>query len=566
MIEATLRDVLLAQAQCRAEQVYVRCISPSGVARTLTFGGLALEAERFAAGLADLRCAAGRTVVIILPHGPELFAALFGAILGGHVPTIMAVPSGKRDPRHYCSELNSLLQRIQAAALISDDATLAEIEAGAVPLDCPVLRKEGLPESGTPISDVRLVPESPVLLQHSSGSTGLKKGVLLSNRAVLEQIRSYQERLQLTPADQIVSWLPTYHDMGLIACTILPLVLGMTVTTLSPFHWVARPSSLLRAIHEYRPTITWMPNFAYDFMAARVRAGDVVDCRLDSMRAWVNCSEPTIAASHRVFFDRFAPMGVRADTLWTCYAAAETTFAVAQATSSDLPRVERVDRDQLVREHRAVPAAESAQPSSVELLSAGRPLQGTEVRIVSEAGSELADRHIGEIVVRSPSVFDGYYADPDATEKGLRDGWWFSGDLGYRADGHLFVTGRKKDLIILAGKNYYPHDIERAVGEVKAIYPGRVVALGVPDPSIGTQRLIVLAETRDRADVESTEVSLAIRKVVTERVDCTIDHLILVPHMSLLKTSSGKIARRPNLMAYRDRLPDTLQAVAELAT
>jgi acyl-CoA synthetase (AMP-forming)/AMP-acid ligase II len=387
-----------------------------------------------------------------------------------------------------------------------------------------------------------------VLLQHSSGSTGLKKGVALSNRAVMRQLRSYGPMLRLEPDDAICSWLPLYHDMGLIACTILPAALGVPVTAISPLHWVTRPGSMLQAISEYRCTLAWMPNFAYDFLAQRVRASQLGEVRLDSMRAWINCAEPTIAQSHRRFFERFERLGVRQETLWTCYAMAETVFAVSQSTDAAPARIERLDREAFQSRGEAAPAADGA--ASVETLSAGELLPGTEVRIVDETRRDVGQRQVGEIAIRCPSLFSGYFRDPGTTADVLADGWYYSGDLGYQADGHVFVTGRKKDLLIIAGKNYYPQDIERIVSAVPGVYPGRVVALGFDDTAIGTQRLIVLAEVEDEKRVDDPGLAAAVRTQLAGELDCVIDDLRLLPHMWLLKTSSGKIARAPNLQRF----------------
>jgi acyl-CoA synthetase (AMP-forming)/AMP-acid ligase II len=235
------------------------------------------------------------------------------------------------------------------------------------------------------------------------------------------------------------------------------------------------------------------------------------------------------------------------DTLWTCYASAETTFAVTQSSAAAPPRVERLQRAAFLVRGEAQPAAEA---DALEMMSAGPLIAGTEVQIRDEAGRALPERWVGEIAVRAASVFSGYLGRPEDTARVLRDGWYLSGDLGYLADGHLFVTGRKKDLIIIAGVNYYPQDIERAVSAVPGIYPGRVVALGLPDPSLGTQRLIVMAEVLDPALADSPELAASVRRAVAEALDCAIDDLRLLPHMSLLKTSSGKIARGPNLQRY----------------
>jgi acyl-CoA synthetase (AMP-forming)/AMP-acid ligase II len=549
----TLRQVLLQHYEEHPDRLYVRCVLPNGEDARVTYGRLIERGAAFAAALQRAGVPQGGIAVVILPHAADLYCAFFGAMLGGQVPSMLAVPSFKLNPDHYRHELQALLQRIHAGALITDTETAEHLE----------LRQRGLGDTrliladevlgSAAIPDAQVSADDLVLLQHSSGSTGLKKGVALSNRSVLWQVRQYAAILGLQEGDRIASWLPLYHDMGLIACAVTPVVTGTPVTALSPFHWITRPASLLHAIHEDRCTLAWMPNFAYEFLATRVRDSQLSGIRLDSMRGWINCSEPTIAESHRRFLARYEPYGARPETLWTCYAMAETTFAATQSTAEQPARVERVEREAFLSRQQAIPVVGTETPA-LEMLSGGPLLTGTEVRIVGEAGQDLPERQVGEIAIRSGSLFTGYFGGPEVTRQALRDGWYFSGDLGYLAERHLFITGRKKDVIIIAGKNFYPQDIERVVSGVPGIYPGRCVALGLDDAAIGTQRLIVLAEVSDPALVHSTELALAVRTALGEQMDCAIDDLRLLPHMWLLKTSSGKIARRPNLQRYLDEL------------
>jgi acyl-CoA synthetase (AMP-forming)/AMP-acid ligase II len=554
---ATLRSVLLDHYGRHPERVYLRCVMPDGASGELTYGRLVERGSVLARIVAERHVAPGAVVIVLLPHSTDLYAAFFGAVLGGFVPSILSVPSFKLNAAHYRNELAALCGRIAAGALITDTATAEQLGLGSgddALAGADLLLVDRMAETCAAVPDVTIAANDLALLQHSSGSTGLKKGVALSHRAVLAQIDAYAPTIGLREDDRIASWLPLYHDMGLIACAVLPAVAGVPVTALSPFHWVTRPATLLRAIHDDRCTLAWLPNFAYDFLATRVRDSQIEGVRLDTMRAFINCSEPTLARSHRRFLERYAPLGVREDALWTCYAAAETTFAISQSTAAFPPRVESIDRERFLSAGDAAPVTDSDGPS-MEMLSGGSVLPGTEVRIVGAEGRELPDRRVGEIAIRSTSLFSGYLKQPDETAQVLRDGWYDSGDLGYQADGHLFVTGRKKDLIIVAGRNYYPQDVECIVSEVRGIHPGRVVALGVDDAAIGTQRLVVLAEVDDPALLDSVELAGRVRAAVAEDLDCAIDDLRLLPHMWLLKTSSGKIARRPSLERYLQELP-----------
>jgi acyl-CoA synthetase (AMP-forming)/AMP-acid ligase II len=550
LMPETLKEVVLEHYRREPERLYVRCLMPDGAVAPVTYADLVARGSQFAAGLAARGARKGDIVIVILPHSPDLFCAFFGAVLGGQVPTILAPPSFKLNREHYREELEALLRRIDARVVVTDRETAALVGANADRLGTAttVLLAGELPPDAAAVPDVSPAADDLVLLQHSSGSTGLKKGVALSNRAVLQQIRNYAPTLRLAKDDGVVSWLPLYHDMGLIACTILPAVTGVPVTAISPLQWVTRPSVLLKAISDYRCTLTWMPNFAYEFLAQRVRASQIGDVRLDSMRAWINCAEPTIAQSHRRFLERYQALGVTRESLWTCYAMAETVFAVSQSTDVAPPKIERLDRDAFQSRAAAVPVGEGG--AAVEAMSGGVLLAGTQVRIVDERRQDLEERRVGEIAIHCDSLFTGYFRDPETTASSLADGWYYSGDLGYVADGHVFITGRKKDLLIIAGKNYYPQDIERVVSAVPGVYPGRVVALGLDDPSIGTQRLVVLAEVESESQVDDPALAAAVRTELAGELDCVIDDLRLLPHMWLLKTSSGKIARAPNLHRF----------------
>lgn len=546
----TLRGALLGHYLASPERLYVRCLMPDGAVVPVTYGDLVSRGSQLAAELGDRGAGPGDIVVVILPHSRDLFSAFFGAVLGGQVPAILSPPSFKLNREHYRAELEALLARIEAKVVITDTATASFLGSQGDRLGLArVLLVDALLPRAAPIPEVSRTPDDLALLQHSSGSTGLKKGVALSNRAVLRQIEDYAATIRLRPEDGVVSWLPLYHDMGLIACTILPAVTGVPVTAISPLHWVTRPALMLQAISDYGCTLTWMPNFAFEFLAQRVRSSQLGNVRLHSMRAWINCAEPTMAVSHRRFIERYESLGVKPDSLWTCYAMAETVFAISQSSDVAPARVERIDREQFQSNGVAI-AVVSAEVPSVEVLSAGTLLEGTEVRIVDEGRTDREERQVGEIAIRCESLFSGYFKDPETTAQSLHDGWYFSGDLGFMADGHLFITGRKKDLLIIAGKNYYPQDIERIVSAIPGIHPGRVVALGWDDASIGTQRLIVLAEVESESKVDDPALAATVRTELAGELDCAIDDLRLLPHMWLLKTSSGKIARAPNLKRF----------------
>jgi acyl-CoA synthetase (AMP-forming)/AMP-acid ligase II len=389
--------------------------------------------------------------------------------------------------------------------------------------------------------------EEIAFLQHSSGTTGLQKGVALSHRAVLNQLTSYSEVIGLNGRDVVVSWLPLYHDMGLIAGFLLPLVAGIPLVLMSPFDWVRHPALLFRGIDSYRGTLCWLPNFAYNHSARRIRERDLAGLSAESMRLFINCSEPVRAESHEMFLERFGAIGVQREMLGVSYAMAENTFAVTQTEPGWPVRLDVVDQAALEELGEAV-LVEEGRVGAVVKVSCGRPIPGTEIRIVNNVGEPVAERQVGEVAVRSNCMLSGYYKRPDLQP--FQDGWYLTGDRGYLAAGELFVIGRSKDLIINAGKNIYPQDIEAIVNEVPGVHAGRVVVFGVPDEREGTELIVVVAEVEANIlgvdTAERKEINRRIRQEVARRSMVSAAYVTLVEPRWLLKTSSGKIARGAN--------------------
>lgn len=544
--DGTLPGVLAANAARMDGRPFLTLVDADGAETAFSYGDL-LD---LAAGWADRYRAHGLVpgdrVVVVLRHGIDLYAAYAGALLAGLVPAMFAHPSPKFSEDAYFATVHDLLAGSAAKALVVYPELAPKL--GALVHSLPGFETLLVPQASPVPGRHRPVPfvhdpDSPAFLQYSSGTTGLKKGVVITHRALLWQVNAYADTIGAGEDDCIVSWLPLYHDMGLIACFFLPLVRRVRLVALSPFDWVRRPAMWNAAVARHRATLSWLPNFAYSFMAGAVPPGSG---DLSSLRGVVNCSEPLLAASHDAFTARFAADGFRPEALAGSYAMAEATFAVTSGGFGVPLRTECVDTAALARSHVARPLAQGRR-----LVSSGVALPDTTIRILDEAGTPLPERHVGEIEIALPSLFHGYDNNPRASAEALVDGRYRTGDLGYLAEGHLFVTGRKRDLVIVGGKNIYPHDIEAIACNVDGVVPGRAVALGLVDESAGTEQLVVLAES-ERPVADWPALALAIGAAIAARSEVAAHDVRIVAPRTLRKSTSGKLARGANLELYRD--------------
>jgi len=544
----TLVDVLVRSYQETPDRVAIHLME-GDVDHSISHRVLLHGAEGYAQTLAQAGVGTGEPVVIILQHGRALIEAFFGAVLYGAIPAIMPFLTEKMSPDRYRESLSSLMEITRPAAIITYPEFVPQARRAirSANFDCTIL----LPSDVTTISELmfdclsgaKRSTEDLVLLQHSSGTTGLQKGVALSHKAVLKQVYSYADAIHMTHEDIVVNWLPLYHDMGLIAGFLMPILLRATLVLMSPFDWVRAPRRLLQAVSRYRGTLSWLPNFAYNFCALKVRDRNMEGVSLSSWRAVINCSEPMRWKSHKLFLERFERYGLRREALATCYAMAENVFAVTQGGIGCPVVVDKVDR-QAMQEKVARPAQNGSD--TVMNLSAGRPISITQVRILGEDRRELPERHIGEIAIQGTCMLSGYYNRDDLTKQAFHEGWYLTGDLGYLANGELFVTGRLKDLIIVGGKNIYPLDLEELAGEVSGVHPGRVVAFGVFNETLGTEEIAIVAEVDNNDPQERRRIAEEIRQEIARGSDVTLRYSWIVDRKWLIKTSSGKLSRRAN--------------------
>lgn len=522
---------------------------------TVTRADFRKAIHQYAAALGDQGILPGDLVIIAHTQNLESIYLFWGAMLAGAIPSMFPTLTEKLDRTIYMQGLAQLVQLSGVKLVLTTD----EFAPLLVGVGCPVLGSSALikirgeiPSVGAPFT-ASGAGEEVAFLQHSSGTTGLQKGVALSHRAVLNQLASYGAALGLNEQDVIVSWLPLYHDMGLIAGFLLPLVQGIPLVLMSPFDWVQHPALLFRAIHDWQGTLCWLPNFAYNHCARRIRERDLAGLSAASMRLFINCSEPVHPESHQQFLERFAPLGVRLEMLAVSYAMAENTFAVTQTRLGIEPTLDVIDRTALEQTGRAIPVPIGAS-GAITKVSCGPAIPGTEIQVIDSAGQPMPERTVGELVVRSDCMLTEYYRRPDLQP--FTHGWYHTGDLGYLAGGEVYVIGRSKDLIINAGKNIFPQDLEAIVNTVPGIHAGRAVVFGVWDEREGTELVAVIAEVDPMDEAARQQVGRSVREAVSKGTGVSVGYVYLVEAGWLIKTSSGKIARSANREKWlRERTP-----------
>lgn len=515
---------------------------------TVTFAEFRRRARSAAGGLKKDGLGVGDRVVLIMPQSISAMTTFVGAMMLGAVPAFLAYPNFKVDPAKYRSGLAGVTANLAARMVVIDQDFPDEM------LDCVSLGEGsivvragdatgGEDDSETAAGkDTRATPDDLAFIQHSAGTTGLQKGVALSHGAVLRQIEHLRAALHIDSAsDRIYSWLPLYHDMGLIACFMLPLVCHLPLVMQSPLEWVMHPETMLEIISRHKCTLAWLPNFAFQFIPRRMRGSAQYD--LSSVRALINCSEPVRGRSMDEFYAAFAGYGLKPEALQSSYAMAETVFAVSQSPIGSPPERIWADGQQFRSAHRIVRAS-ADDPGAISLTSSGRLLPNVQVRIAVENGPPLGDGCVGEILVRSDCLFSGYYHRPDLTGEALVDGWYRTGDLGFLLDGEIFVVGRKKDLIIVGGENLYPQDIEEIVGGHPEVCDGRAIAMGVYNPDLGTEEIVAVAEVRGEELLAGAErIEREIRSRVVAALGVSVRTVLLKPPRWIVKSTAGKPAR-----------------------
>ena len=420
-------------------------------------------------------------------------------------PALLSPKTRKISEAEYHRKIHNILEKTESKYIFSDTLSNDQNYKGIKLLTSdmsydqikPLLRREKI-----------------AFAQLSSGSTGLQKAALISHDALIKHMKNYGDAIALTKRDRFISWLPLYHDMGLIACFLLPLMRGIPFMVMDPFDWLAKPQLLFDAVATYRCSLCYLPNFAFHVLANKCQSVD-----FSSMRMFINCSEPARASTLQLFLQKFPEL--KKENLAVCYALAENTFAVSQTPVFQVPVAKKIN--------------------GKSVLSCGKIIPGTQLKILN-----ANDDGIGEVAICGDTLFSQFLNSN--IEK--IDGYYPTGDLGFISNDELFITGRIKDLIIIHGKNFYPQDIEHCVSEVKGVYPGRVVSFGIENNNAGTEQLVILVEIEANAD--SGKVLRDIHQNIFNEFEI-IPIAEILPYMTLIKTSSGKVSRTRNRELYLSR-------------
>jgi acyl carrier protein len=543
----TLVEALAYHVERQPERLTVFLHDEQGEKR-LSYRALWDGAARYARRLTEAGLAPGQTVAIMLTTSQEYLFCFYGTLLAGAIPVPLYPPARLTTIEDHMTRHVGILKSCGATLMVTvpEAKPLAWLLRAQVESLRAVLVPDDFPETGAgsaaDFAPVRAIGAQIAFLQYTSGSTGQPKGVVLTHANLLANVRAMGEAARATHEDVFVSWLPLYHDMGLIGGCFATMVLGFPVVLMSPLAFLSRPSAWLHAIHRHRGTISGGPNFAYELCLRRIQDQELDGLSLESWRFAFNGAEPVSPETLAGFEERFAKFGLKKNVLSPVYGLAEASVGLAFTPPGEPWTYHVLDRERLTGDGEAVPAREG-DPAPVKIVACGRPLPDHDLRIVDAAGLELPDRAEGQLQFRGPSATSGYYRNPEAT-RALFDGAWVNtGDRAYLSEGTLYITGREKDVIIRGGRNISPYELEEAVGDLPGVRRGCVAVFGSADRPGATERVVVLAETRSEDAAQHELLRRKINDLALGLLGGPVDDIVLAPPHTVPKTSSGKIRR-----------------------
>ncbi len=513
-----------------------------------TYSGIERATARFAGNLQALGLQKGDRLALILPDNQDFVFAFLGALRAGIIPVPIYPPAGLRKLGGYLDITLHIVAQSGAEVLLTSG--LIKRLLGTIQAQAPALREvvavESLRRARGTFKPEKVTLDDACFLQFTSGSTSKPKGAVVSHGNIAANVHAIMDLGLKVEAgvDSGVSWLPLYHDMGLIGFVLAPLYYRNTISFLPPLLFLKRPVRWLETISRHRANISFGPNFAYALCVKRVRDKQIEGLDLSTWRAAGCGAEPIRAENLRAFAERFAPIGFNPKALLACYGMAESTLAISFAKLPGGVTVDRVDAAELAAEGKAKPARGDGTLAFVNL---GRAFLNHDLAVFApddrESKSPLPDRLVGEVRLRGPSVTQGYFNDPELTRQALCGGWLCTGDLGYLVDGDVFICGRTKELIIINGRNYYPQDLEWEAAKVQGVRKGNVIAFGTRKPLNDRERVVIAYETSIGDQQARDALNAEVRKLVRQATGLAIDDVVPLDAGVLPKTSSGKLKR-----------------------
>jgi len=551
---ATLQEVLdwHVRAHPQRDHVVIDNGGDDGLTR-LRYADLQQGAACVAAGLLDRGFQPGQPVALMLPTSREYFFSFAGVLLAGGIPVPIYPPARATQIEEHLRRHVGILTNALATVLITvpQAKALATLLKSQVPSLRVVCTVEELSSCTASLERVTAHASDIALLQYTSGSTSSPKGVVLTHANLLANLRAMGQVLQVSSDDVFVSWLPLYHDMGLIGAWLGSLYYAYPLVAMSPLRFLARPERWLWAVHRHSGTLSGGPNFGYELCLRKLDEATLDGLDLSSWRFAFNGAEPVSATTMLEFQQRFARYGLRPQALAPVYGLAETSLGLTFPPPGRGLIVDRIDRQAFSRSGRALSAATGASDVQ-QVVACGQPLPGHEVRLVDSTGREVAERQEGRLLFKGPSATSGYFRNSKETRR-LFDGEWLdSGDYAYMAQGDVYITGRAKDVIIRGGRQMYPYDLEEVIGAIPSIRKGCVAVFGSPDPRTRSERIVVMAETRSMPPEAQAQLRRQINTAAVSVLGAPPDDVVLVPPYTVLKTSSGKLRRAASRELYEN--------------
>lgn len=540
----TLIDVLNWHVNTHPNRPHIQFYTDEGDGEVITYQQLKNTAIRVAGGLQQRGIKPAESVVLMLPSSPDYFYSFFGVLLAGGIPVPIYPPARPSQLEDHMRRHVRIVTNCLAKTFITvpEAKGVAQLLKSQVQNLQYIVTAAELISSAAILTPLVLSTNDIAFLQYTSGSTGNPKGVVLTHANLLANIRAMGQVINAGPKDVFVSWLPLYHDMGLIGAWLGSLYYAALFVVMPPLSFLARPERWLWAIHHYHGTLSASPNFGYEYCLRRLSDEDLKGLDLSSWRAAFNGAEFVSPETLINFSQYFEPFGFNKKAMMPVYGLAESTVGLTFPPLDRGPIIDSIERNTFMRTGFANPA-QNEDKHVLRFISSGPPLPNHQIRVIDPAGHELPERQEGRLEFHGPSSTSGYYRDAEKTRSLFDEEWLDTGDLAYIANGELFVTGRIKDIIIKAGRNIYPHELEEAVGNVPGIRVGRVAVFGSEDKHTKTERLIVMAETRSKDNKKLEKLRTEINALATDLIGSPPDEVILAPPGSVLKTSSGKIRR-----------------------